>query len=165
MALFFLQETHSSVEDKKQRSDNFLGKIFYSHGTTNSCGVAIAFLGSKSLAVVETQNDDQGRILILDIKICDKELLLLDLYNANIEKEQLDTLTKLSEMLNSIPNIVNKNVIPGGDFNLFFYTSLETQGRNPILNKKSLLKLIEITFCSIYHVSPRFPLKGNLGLT
>ena len=54
MALFFLQEKHSSVEDKKQRSDNFLGKIFYSHGTTNSCGVAIAFLGSKSLAVVET---------------------------------------------------------------------------------------------------------------
>ena len=90
---------------------------------------------------------------------------LKNLYNANIEKEQLDTLTKLSEMLNSIPNIVNKNVIPGGDFNLFFYTSLETQGRNPILNKKSLLKLIEITFCSIYHVSPRFPLKGNLGLT
>ena len=33
---------------------------------------------------------------------------LKNLYNANIEKEQLDTLTKLSEMLNSIPNIVNK---------------------------------------------------------
>ena len=54
--------------------------------------------------VVETRNDDQGRILILDIKICDKELLLVNLYNANTEKEQLDTLTKLSEMLNSIPN-------------------------------------------------------------
>ena len=40
--------------DKKQRSDNFLGKMFYSHGTTNSCGVAIAFFDSKSLAVVET---------------------------------------------------------------------------------------------------------------
>ena len=118
-----MQETHSSVEDEKQWSDNFKGKIFYSHGATNSCDVAIAFLGSKSLEVVETKNDDQGRILILDIKICDKELLLVNLYNANTEKEQLEILTKLSEMLNSIPNIVNKNVILGGDFNLFFNTS------------------------------------------
>ena len=97
----FCKETYSSVEDEKQWSVNIKGKIFYSHGTTNSCSVAIAFLGSKSLEVVETKNDDQGRILILDIKICDKELLLVDLYNANTEKEQLDTLPKLSEMLNN----------------------------------------------------------------
>ena len=128
MALFFLQETHSSAQNEKEWINNFKGKIFYARGTTNSFGVAIAFLGSKPLEVVETKNDDQSRILILDIKICDKELLLANLYNANTEKEQLDALTKLSEMLNSIPSS----------------TSLETQGGNPILKKKSLAKLIEI---------------------
>ena len=56
--VLFLQETHFSVEKEKQWSDNFEGKIFYSHGTTNSCCVAIAFLGSKSLEVVEKKNDD-----------------------------------------------------------------------------------------------------------
>ena len=91
----FLQETQSSVEDEKQWSDDFKGKIFYSHGTTNTCGVAIAFLGSKSLEVVETKNDGQGRILILDIKTCDKGLLLVSLYNANTEKEQLPYSYKL----------------------------------------------------------------------
>ena len=126
MALFFLQETHSFVEVEKQRSDNFKVIIFYSHGAINSCGVAIAILGSKSLAVVETKNDEQGRILILDIKICDKELLFVNLYHANTEKKQLDTLTKLSQMLKSIPNIVNRNVILGRDFNLFFNTSVQT---------------------------------------
>ena len=105
----FLQETYSSVEDEKQWSENFKWKIFYSHGTTNSCGVGIAFLGSKSLEVAETKNDVQGRILTLDIKIYDKELLLVNLYNTNTEKDHLGTLTKLSEMLNSIPNIINKN--------------------------------------------------------
>ena len=40
----FLQETHSFVEVEKQWSDNFKVKIFYSHGTINSCGVAIAIL-------------------------------------------------------------------------------------------------------------------------
>ena len=66
----------------------------------------------------------------------------VNIYNANTEKEQLDTLTKLSEMLNSIPNTINKNEILGGDFNLFFDTFLETQSRNLILKKKSLAKLI-----------------------
>ena len=46
-------------------------------------------------------------------------------------------------MLNSIPNTKNKNVIFGGDFNLFFDFSLETQGRNSILRKKSLAKPTE----------------------
>ena len=96
-----MQEIHSSVEDEKQWSQNFKGEIFYSHGTRNSWGVAIPFLGSKSLEVVETKNDDQGRILILDIKICDKELLLVDFYNSNTENKQSGTVTKLSEMLNS----------------------------------------------------------------
>ena len=84
------------------------------------------YSGSKSLAVVETKNDEQGRILILGIKICDKELLLVNLYHANTEKEQLDTLTKLCQMLNSIPNMVNRNVILGRDLNLFFNTSVQT---------------------------------------
>ena len=80
---------------------------------------------------------------MFDIQICDKELLLVNLYNTNTEKEQLDTLIKLSEVLNSIPNTVNKNEILGGDFNLFFNISFETQGGNPILKKKSLTELIE----------------------
>ena len=95
---FVFCNRHTPPLRKKQWSDNFKGKIFYSHGTTISCGVSIAFLGSKFLEVVETRNDDQGRILIVHIKICDKELLLINLHNANTEKEQLETLIKLSEM-------------------------------------------------------------------
>ena len=76
MALFFLQETHSFVEDEKQLSDNFKKKIFYSHGTTNCCGVKIAFLGSKSFEAIETRNNYKGRSLILDIE---KELLLVNI--------------------------------------------------------------------------------------
>ena len=59
-------------------------------------------------------------------------------------------------MLNSIRNIVNKNVIFGGDFNLFFNIFLKTEGGNPILKKKSLAKLIEIKeildLCNIWRI-------------
>ena len=85
---FVVRKRHTPPLRKKQWSDNFKGKIIYSHGTTISCGVAVGFLGSKSLEVVETKSDDQGRILILDMKICDRELLLVNPYNANSEKEQ-----------------------------------------------------------------------------
>ena len=57
--LFFFQETRSTVENGRHWCDNFKGKIFSSHGTTSSCDVAIAFLGSKSLEVVEAKIDDQ----------------------------------------------------------------------------------------------------------
>ena len=80
MALFFCKRHTLPLRMKSNGV-----AIFYSHGTTNSCGVAIAFLGSKSLEVVESKNNDQGRILTLDIKICDKELLLVNLYNTNTE--------------------------------------------------------------------------------
>ena len=61
---FFWQETNSSVQDEKQCSDNFKWKISYFHDTANSYSVAIAFLRSKYLKVVETKNDDSGRIFI-----------------------------------------------------------------------------------------------------
>ena len=72
-------------------------------------------------------------------------------------------------MLNSIPNIKNKDIILGGDFNLFFDTLLETQGGNPIFKKKSLAKLIEtkenMDLCDIWRVrnpkSKRFAFNQN----
>ena len=34
--IIFLQETHSAKEDENQGQQEWNGKIFYSHGTTNS---------------------------------------------------------------------------------------------------------------------------------
>ena len=39
------QETHSSLNDEKQWKDEFNGPLFFSHGKTNSCGVATGFCG------------------------------------------------------------------------------------------------------------------------
>ena len=68
--------------------------------------VAIVFHGSKSLEVVETKIDYQGRISTIDIKLCERKLLLVNLYNANNEKKQFVTLNLLSEMSNNILYIV-----------------------------------------------------------
>ena len=45
--------------------------------------------------------------------------LLINLYNANKESEQLNTILTLCNLLNDITNLHCKNTILGGDFNVF----------------------------------------------
>ena len=73
----FIQETHSSVKDEKVWSDEFEGQLFFSRGKTNSCGVAIDFVGSKALNILKIKPDNLGRILVIEVKIDDSDFVLL----------------------------------------------------------------------------------------
>ena len=77
----------------------FKGEVIYSHSKSNSCGVLIFLVGSKKLFIGNKLSDNDGRILILDVDIDDKNFVLINLYNPNTEAEQLKTLSKLTEML------------------------------------------------------------------
>ena len=59
-----LQETYSTVYDEKRWQDELKGKLFFSHGHSNSCGVAIGFLGNMNFNVLNKIQDKDGRILI-----------------------------------------------------------------------------------------------------
>ena len=52
----FLQETHSLTQDEKKWKDDFKDPLFFSHGSTNSCGVAIGFCGLKSLHTIDKKS-------------------------------------------------------------------------------------------------------------
>ena len=69
--------------------------------------------------------DDNGRILILETKIFDEIFLLINLYNANLECDQLTTFSTLLKLLEEIDDISNKKIILGGDFNLFLDRNLK----------------------------------------
>ena len=61
---------------------------FFSHGTTDSCGVMIGYLGRNKIKVNRTKNDNQGRILIVNADIDEETFVLIfNLYNANTETE------------------------------------------------------------------------------
>ena len=51
-----LQETHPSLADEKKYADELKGPIFFSHGKTNSCGVAIGCIGSNKVDVLDKKN-------------------------------------------------------------------------------------------------------------
>ena len=75
----FLQETHSSVKDEKIWNDEFGGQLFFSHGKTNPCGVAIGFVGTKVLNILNIRRDNLGRILVIEEKIDDSVFVLINI--------------------------------------------------------------------------------------
>ena len=140
----FLQETHSNKDSEKRWSDEFKGQFFFSHRKTNSCGVAIAYYGSTNISVLTTRTDSEGRIILLDMKYDDKNYILCNIYNPNHEANQVDTLEMLGDFIMGIPQSETKEVILGGDFNLFLDAELDAKRGRPTLKKRSVAKLISI---------------------
>ena len=68
---------------------------------------------------------------------------MINLYNANTENEQIDVLSSLFELLEEFDISPTNELVMTGDFNMFFKSNLEAQGRNPNLKQKSFAKPIE----------------------
>ena len=118
--------------------------MFFSHCSTNSCGVAIGVCELKSLHIIDRKSDENGRILITGAKVNDENVLLVNLYNSKTESEQSKTLDTLKNLLEVIENISDKKIILGGYLNMVFDCNIEACGGNPVLKKKSLTKFINI---------------------
>ena len=89
-------------------------------------------------------SDKKGRVLVLDTRIDDSDFLLINIYNANTEKEQVSVLNELTTILSNFENNLNHNVIITGDLKNFFDASLDAKGGTPTLKSRSINKLIEL---------------------
>ena len=116
---FSLQKTHSNSKVKQKWKEDFHGKVFFYHGKTNSCGVLIAYFGTEKFTVKKQQTDHNGCILILDASINDSEYILINLYNDNTEKEQIEVLSNLFALLKTFSIDPNKHVIKAGILSYF----------------------------------------------
>ena len=165
----FLQETYSSVDDEKRWCDEPNGNLYFSHGKTNSCGVAIGYVGSKSFVLANQTADKNGRLLLIEAIVDDVKFVLINIYNCNTESQQLLTLTELHKILQNVDDIGNKNIIIGGDFNFYVNSKLEAKGGKPTLKKKSIGKMIELIesfeLCDIWRIrnptEKRFTFRQN----
>ena len=82
---------------------------FFSHGKSNSCGVAIGSCGTKAFKVINTACDKNRRVLILDAELNDTNFLLINFYNSNTEPEQLSTFSTLRKLLEKIDDYNKKH--------------------------------------------------------
>ena len=142
----FFQETHSSTESEAKWKENF-GKdndLFFCNGTSNSKGVAIGIVGNIDFSIKKLFSDNKGRLLIMSVSVKGKEYLLINIYNENIEKDQINLLNCLENQLDNFDIDCNTNIILAGDFNFFFDKNLEAKGGNPQLKKFSIAKFLKI---------------------
>ena len=141
--ILFLQETHSTTSDEGKWKDEFSGPVFYSHGTSNSCGVLITFLAKNKLCVIDWS-----------------EYILVNIDNANTESEQLKILNDLSELIKKINITYGKQIVLAGDFNVFFDSNLEDKRGKPILKEKSVARMVELkekyNLCDIWRITNPF---------
>ena len=117
----FLQETHSSkdFEDKWRADFGRENELYFSNGTSNSRGVAIGIVGDLNYSIKKVFSDNSGRLLIISFSLNNQEYLLINLYNENIEKDQVNILNSLENKLEGFDISCNTNTILAGDFNFF----------------------------------------------
>lgn len=71
-----IQETHSSPETGFLWAREWGGQIFYSHGTSNSRGVAILMSRNANFKVSTTIRDPEGRFVGIDIMVGEPKISL-----------------------------------------------------------------------------------------
>ena len=91
----------------------------------NSCGILTAYFGAETFLVNKKQADKEGRMLIRDVAINDSEYILINLYNADNAKEEIDVLNNMFVLLEKFDTSSKKQLIMAGDFNLFFDSKLD----------------------------------------
>ena len=97
--------------------------------------------------------------MILDCLIQDHPFLLINLYNANLEDEQVRVLNDLNRLIDDIDDHHEYEIIFGGDFNFIWDAELASDGGNLKLKYSSIAALQSLADCHdmIRHLAVQKP--------
>ena len=91
--------------------------------------------------------------------------MLVNLYNENTEKKQVILLKKLDILFGNFEDILEHEIILGGDWNVIFDNKLDADGGSPPLKLLSLAEITKITekyeLCDIFRI--KFPDKKRFS--
>ena len=128
----------------------------FSHGSNDSRGVLIAFREGLQFTVEKEMKDIKRKSLILNNNIQNSKYLLINLYNANTEQQQVDTLEDVSSMLDQIDLDSKYKLIWGGDSNFYFDLSSEADGGKSSIKLASIAKFASVRqkldLCDVWRI-------------
>ena len=101
------------------------GEIILNHGSSNSRGTLISFSDDFKFKILKNISDDDGHLQLCSIEHNNKKLLLVNIYNENIEHKQVILLIKLNELLGKFNDILDHEIIMGGDWNFILDNKLD----------------------------------------
>ena len=135
--IVFLQETHSVKHNEKVWNTQFSSKIWFSHGTTQSRGVAILFSKQLEYTVHNVITDENGRYIILYCTILKKKILLCNLYAPNVDDPIF-----FQSLFDDIKRFSPDHMVIGGDFNLVMDLDIDKQGGTYTTHTKARDKVV-----------------------
>ena len=122
-----LSETHCTLKTEKFWNLHWDGQCLFSHGTSNSGGLAV--LLSKNIKCTKAATSKslfQGRCMYVNLEINNLTIHIFNVHAPNIGEERITFLNQLHTQLSAIDK--NELIIVGGDFNSTL---------NPQLDRKS----------------------------
>ena len=103
----------------------------FSHGTSDSRGVLIAFREGLDIEIRTCKCNKNGRYIVLYVHVQDNPILLVNYYAANDESSQVQTLSEICDIIDKMELEQDMKIVWGGDFNLFFYSFLDAHSVKP----------------------------------
>ena len=116
-----LQETHFTEEIEHKIYQQWEGVCFYSHGSSNSKGVAILLRKGLDIKVAECKKDNNGQFIALNISYENNSFILGNIYAPNSDKP--DFFKNVFDKMKSFDNV--HSFIICGDFNLVLDPSID----------------------------------------
>ena len=120
-----MQETHSTPE-MEQRWQNDWGnkQMYFSHGASNSKGVAIIITNNYDVNIVNIRRDTNGRMILLDIERNGTIYTVGNIFAPTRNFEQ-DQRLAFREFTNYLEQMQNEHIVLGGDYNLYLNLRLD----------------------------------------
>ena len=126
------QETHTTKIDEQCFRNEWRGVCFFAHGTNKSGSVFIGFRTSLPVNVQATVSDPEGRFIIVQCSIEEKQFVIVSLYAPNKDSPEF-----FMSLFNQIEQYRGHRFMIG-DFNLTLdpeldrYTTRKTYSNNKI---------------------------------
>ena len=122
---YLLQETHSLPSEESRWELVWRGMGLFSHGSTNSAGVAILFAPKSNVSVLSQCELMPGHLLHAHVKINDYPIHIVNVYAPSNGLERMDCFERLKR---HIKNLNDDPLIIGGDFNCTINPELDRNG-------------------------------------
>jgi len=127
--IYLLQEVHCTEDiEKKWELEWKRDLMYFSHGTNDSCGVAILISPELDIKTSLICKDDGGRFIALKVTtVTNEEFIVCNVYapTRNKVQEQMKYINYVKETFSHLDSV---HFVIGGDFNTVFDPKLDKQG-------------------------------------
>jgi exonuclease III len=138
-SVYFLQETHTVLNDVKCWNNEWGTKALWCHGTSNSRGTAILFHSKFDFSIIKSVSDPNGRFIIVDINVSGKIFTLVNIYAPNDDCPQF-----FKEIDKQLGNFQCDAIAFGGDFNCVLNLTLDKKGGRLQTNFKARTEIMNL---------------------